>query len=300
MRYRQRCAPVSKTTEGSAASTVPAKVRGAIEKRIWFLWLQGIDAAPPLVQRCLESWRFWNPGWKVELLDETRLPTLLPEDGVRLERWSRLSPPARSDLIRLNLLCRHGGVWTDATCLCRRPLDVWLPPLLKGGFFAFDAPTRRNPLSTWFLASEPGGALIRGWRDAANAYWEIGTERTPVSIRELSKHPDYAEHRRDTSLWLDPERPEFRTLYPYFWVHYLFSDLLRDPKSAARWQAVPKITADIPHRLQSLGLQSPIDSALAREFRQGMAPLYKLSNKRNIDIDDHSTLLGYALDPSNW
>lgn len=271
-----------------------------MEKRIWFLWFQGIDAAPPLVKRCLKSWRFWNPTWTVDIIDETRLPALLPEHEVWSERWSRMTPAARSDLVRLNLLCRYGGVWTDATCLCRKPLDVWLPPLLKAGFFAFAAPTRRNPLSTWFLAAEPGTALIQRWRDAANAYWEDGTIRTPIGIRELSKDPRYAAHRRNTSLWFDPKRPERSTVYPYFWVHLLFADLLRDPQSAALWQAVPKVTADIPHRLQKLGLESPIDTALAREIQLGVAPLYKLSNRVDTDIDDHATLLGYCLDPHNW
>ena len=33
---------------------------------------------------------------------------------------------SRSDIIRLALLNRYGGVWADSTMLCLEPLDRWL------------------------------------------------------------------------------------------------------------------------------------------------------------------------------
>src|SRR5262245_44082221 len=108
-----------------------------IPKRIWFLWLQGIAQAPPLVRACLESWRRWNPDWQIEVLDQSNLDTFLPASAQLGGRSERIQAAALSDLIRVNILNRHGGVWTDATCLCRKPLDVWLPQLAQAGFFAF-------------------------------------------------------------------------------------------------------------------------------------------------------------------
>jgi hypothetical protein len=269
--------------------------------RIWCLWLQGMEQAPPLVRRCLDSWRHWNPEWRVEVLDETRLAALLPELGDwAAAGWTALAPAARSDLIRLALLHRYGGVWTDATCLCRKPLDCWLPALMRAGFFAFDAPGRTRPLATWFLAAEPGNPLLGRWRAAADAYWAHGFHREPVTARELLTDPRYAPHREDTGLWLDPQRPELGTRYPYFWVHYLFERILQETDCAAFWQRVPKVTADIPHRLRHLGFDQPVNAALAREIRLGMAPLYKLDLNSGVDIDDRSTLFGHCLDPANW
>jgi hypothetical protein len=271
-----------------------------IERRLWFLWLQGIEQAPPLVRRCLESWRHWNPDWHIELVDEDRLRLLLPEYHQWVGRWEGISPAARSDLVRLNLLYHHGGVWTDATCLCRMPLDAWLAPVSTQGFFAFANPGWLRPLSSWFLAARPDSQLLARWREEANGYWVGGFGRRGVDYSELAAEPRFADHRRDTALWFDPSREELATVYPYFWVHFLFARMLREPHYAALWEAVPKVTANIPHRLHHLGLDHPMTAALALEFRRSMAPFYKLTTRSGLDIHDPSILLGYCLDPANW
>ena len=50
---------------------------------------------------------------------------------------SLIPPAAESDLLRLYLLNKYGGVWVDSTNLCRRPLNDWLPSAASQGFFAF-------------------------------------------------------------------------------------------------------------------------------------------------------------------
>ena len=68
--------------------------------------------------RCLHAWRRLNPEWTVRLLDDSEaasmspLYALLKERGVgKTQLWS--------DVLRLDLLARYGGVWVDAT-LCER------------------------------------------------------------------------------------------------------------------------------------------------------------------------------------
>ena len=78
------------------------------------------------------------------------------------DRSAGLPGRLQADLARLDLLARHGGVWADATCFCVRPLDDWLLPCLPSGFFAFDRPGPDRLLSTWFLAAQPGNALVSG------------------------------------------------------------------------------------------------------------------------------------------
>jgi len=41
--------------------------------------------------------------------------------------------------VRILLLHEFGGIWVDATLLCNRPLDEWLPSTMTEGFFAFAA-----------------------------------------------------------------------------------------------------------------------------------------------------------------
>jgi hypothetical protein len=271
-----------------------------IPKRIWFLWLQGIEKAPALVRTCLESWRYWNPEWRIEVLDWTCLETFLPSAAQLGKRWPGMHAAALSDLIRVNLLDRHGGVWTDATCLCRKPLDVWLPYLAQTGFFAFANPAEDRLVATWFLAAEPETRLIKCWRDEANRYWDNGHQRELIDIPELLGSPTYAPERANRMLWFDEAQSYFGTHYPYFWFHYLFERLMQKPACASQWHAVPKISAHIPHRLQHIGLDRPMSDEYVREFQRGIAPLYKLTHKRGMDHTDQGTLIGYCLDPANW
>ena len=40
-------------------------------KTIWLTWFQGWDNAPEIAERCLDSWRYYNPDWTIVLLDDT-------------------------------------------------------------------------------------------------------------------------------------------------------------------------------------------------------------------------------------
>ena len=40
-------------------------------KDIYILWYQGFDEAPDLVNKCVKSWKYYNPDWNIILLDET-------------------------------------------------------------------------------------------------------------------------------------------------------------------------------------------------------------------------------------
>ena len=132
----------------------------AIPKKIWFLWYQGFPQAPLVVKKCYESWQKYNPDWEVIFLDENNLenyitPYLPPE------KLSQLSKNHQSDLLRVELLAKYGGVWVDATTLCRVPLDKWLENHTQAGFFAFTHQTRGYGwILSWFLAAEKSNLII--------------------------------------------------------------------------------------------------------------------------------------------
>ena len=54
------------------------------------LWYQGLDRAPLVVKKCVESWIRENPGWDVVVLDAESLkryvtPDLPPDKLARLD-----------------------------------------------------------------------------------------------------------------------------------------------------------------------------------------------------------------------
>ena len=45
-----------------------------MNRTIWFLWFQGLAAAPLVIQRCYQSWVAKNPAWDVVVLDDSTIP----------------------------------------------------------------------------------------------------------------------------------------------------------------------------------------------------------------------------------
>ena len=220
--------------------------------------MQGWECAPKVVQASQASWANRNPGWKIWLLDRNSLADFIPPDHLKRILSTHAPNEALSDLIRLELLHRYGGVWADATTICAKPLDSWLDHYAKQGFFAFDRPGPNRMVSTWFLAAHKGSHIVNRWREAAAEYWRDRLQRDD-----------------------------------YFWIHNLFGEVYEsDPTFRSVWDSTPKISAihpfhfgpnatvllEPPAPLHRVGLQSP------------PAPVFKLTHKLGESMTDHSLL----------
>lgn len=129
---------------------------------MWSLWLQGWDAAPEIVAACRRTWETLNPAWSFQPLTRTTLCTMLDDRTMRFVRERPDVPPdALSDVVRIALLERFGGVWVDSTTYCLQPLDTWLSDVATTGFFAFDSPGEDRMVSSWFLAATPGNPIVK-------------------------------------------------------------------------------------------------------------------------------------------
>jgi mannosyltransferase OCH1-like enzyme len=117
------------------------------------IWL-GPSPLPDELAPFVESWRRHHPHWEHHLWTEETLPA-----GLRREVYERLRAPAeRSDVLRLELLARHGGVYVDTDFECLRPLD----PLLEG-VELFAAELKRGRVNNAILGAAAGHrAILRG------------------------------------------------------------------------------------------------------------------------------------------
>lgn len=184
-----------------------------IPKTIWCLWLQGWQNAPDLVKACRASWQRLNPGWTIHYLTRENFAQHLElTPALQSVIAKNLPMEALSNVIRAELLKRHGGVWVDATAYCLRSLDGWIHAAAAGGFFAYDRPGPDRMLATWFLAAEPGSRIVDIWLRRAYAYWRDRAER-----------------------------------HTYFWFHGLFREAYAsDEELRALWDATPKISTGGP------------------------------------------------------
>jgi tetratricopeptide (TPR) repeat protein len=207
-------------------------VETTFDQPIFIYWAQGFDAAPPLVRACRDALVANNPGERVhELTDETIGAYVDVPEGVRVALGDNKTH--FSDLLRLLLLEKFGGVWVDSTCFVSEPLRPRLDEVLgKGSVFAFNY---HGPyISSWLLAARPGSYAMHLWRAAMFHWWE--------------------------------QRGE---LIDYFLLHHFFEMLYRlDPRFSAEWDEGVRLSSGPPHALQTAMLR-PFDPVGFSSIRAG-------------------------------
>ncbi len=264
---------------------------------IWVLWYQGVHQAPTLVTRCIESWKLKNPDWNVVVLDNDNLAAYVDQhvlDSIPAD----LSTAHRSDLVRLALLAKHGGVWVDATTYCLQPLDSWIDACSSTGVFMFQNPAKDRLISNWFIAAKKNDPIVEGlyhrltlyWRD--NDFAKLNLVQRAVRFllaKALNRHVS------TTRYWFSPFVTRFLGIYPYFVFHYMFAALIRaDAAAQQQWQGVGDISARPAHLLRKLGLFSVPTEEAKQRVRDSEAKLFKLTWRYDGDKCRPGTLL-YAL-----
>jgi len=270
----------------------------AFPRIIWLLWLQGEEHAPVIVKQCIASWRRSNPSWQVCVLNSTTLAQHVTLD-LQHPEWKKLSPNHQSDLIRLDLLSRHGGVWADASTWCHEPLDDWLPEQMDAGFFAFYRPGQDRPIATWFMASCTANPLVIDVRSRLRAHWSHGgflrKGRVEVFLsRLLGKLLNRSF--RSTRWWFSFPVRRILRLNPYYCVHYLFAQaIFENTRSRAVWESMPKIGSSKAFSLLRHGFEPAPSEALRTEIDSHVVKVYKLTWKRDTQRIEADSALGYLV-----
>jgi inositol phosphorylceramide mannosyltransferase catalytic subunit len=161
------------------------------------IWL-GPDPFPREYEAYQRSWTRHNPGWELRFWTEEHLPDELrrPEAAERLR-----APTERSDILRLEVLWRFGGVYVDADFECLRPIE----PLLEEGefFIGLAKPGRVN--GAW-MASVAGNPILDDALDEIRPREHHGYDKEATGPKFLDRL--IAEHASDVT-FLEPE-----ILYP--------------------------------------------------------------------------------------
>lgn len=157
-----------------AADEVPIDVGGPaapVEDRMFSLWLQGEEQAPPLVKACFRTMRS-RLAQPVEVLDEKTLANWIELPGFVMDKWrgGKIKPAHFSDLVRVELMHSHGGMWLDATGFVTAPIPQ---RIVDEPFFVYLAGgiRRHTFMQNAFIRSHRGNALLEMWRAMMLEYW---------------------------------------------------------------------------------------------------------------------------------
>lgn len=145
-------------------------------KTIWFLWLQGIENAPPLVQKCYESVKKNFHSYKINLLTSENMLSFAKIPDFIIEKWKKgiITNTHFSDLLRVYLLEQHGGIWIDATVFVTGKIPV---DIETSDFFVFQSlkPGRDGKatfISSWFMKSTANHPIVKFTRILLEEYWK--------------------------------------------------------------------------------------------------------------------------------
>lgn len=138
-----------------------------IPKQIWTYW-DTIDSIPAIVQKCIDSWKKYNPEYTVHVVTKdtvdqfVAIPTKIKMNPNFNDTRSRFA-----DLVRLYLLDQHGGIWIDASCVMYQGFDEWLPFHADMFCYTYNQghPEFKYPvLENWFIASKPNTPFVSAWK----------------------------------------------------------------------------------------------------------------------------------------
>lgn len=152
---------------------------------VWSCWLQGWENAPELAKACQKSQKRGLHDVEVIEIDEANYTqwVTLPEFVVEKYHKGHIPPALFSDMLRLQLLAEHGGVWIDSTVLYshadsadnRGAYHPSWEEIVNADLFVFQytKPGHKfsGNISNWFIASKKGNPFIMTLRDMLFAYW---------------------------------------------------------------------------------------------------------------------------------
>lgn len=106
------------------------------EKRVWICWLQGMENAPKIVQDCYESVCYWMKGWDITVITADNMNQYVAFPDYIIKKWKAgiISNTHLSDLLRLELLIRYGGLWLDSTTYMTGTLPSYI---VNSNFFVY-------------------------------------------------------------------------------------------------------------------------------------------------------------------
>lgn len=159
----------------AAAAVVERKVENNDKNdKIFTLWLQGEDNAPPLVKACFRSVRK-NCKQELIVLDEKTVFDYisLPDYVMEKRRAGKIAHAHFADICRVELLYNHGGYWLDSTGLATSEIPDWIS---NQDFFVYLAGQNvGSPYSfmqNCFIRSRKGAYLLDAWRAMILEYWK--------------------------------------------------------------------------------------------------------------------------------
>lgn len=232
-------------------------------KIIWWCWFQGYDQAPPLVKACFNSLKRNFPEYKINIITLKNVKNYIdiPEYISKKFEDRTISYAHFSDIVRVFLLAKYGGVWVDSTVYCSNSNII--PIIENTDFFVYQNGLLGNDqdikISSWFMSAKKNSIFVTEVKQLLEEYWK--------------KH-SYLES--------------------YFLVHLFFT--LVSEKYPEEWKKIPAFNNVSPHMMA----RELNDKFSQKRYEQlnSFSSMHKLNHHIEFDAQG-DTLYRHLLDENN-
>ena len=146
---------------------------------IWICWFQGLENAPELVKRCYDSIVDNLINHEVILITSENMNNYVQFPDYIVTKWNegKITHTHMTDLLRLELLIKYGGVWVDATVFCSEKENKIPNYFFESDLFFFqclkpgrDGHSHIN--SSWYICAKTNNKLLMACRYLCYEYWK--------------------------------------------------------------------------------------------------------------------------------
>ena len=134
-------------------------------KIVWTYWDSNM---PDSVTTLINQWKYLNPTWNINVLSKDTLSLYIKSSELPDGFYEgKESPQHSSDMVRVILLHKYGGVWIDGSTIMMKSLDWILKEFNKTnihylGYYmpSFTTIKDKPIIENWFIASKPKTRFI--------------------------------------------------------------------------------------------------------------------------------------------
>ncbi|UXV63486.1 capsular polysaccharide synthesis protein [Lactococcus cremoris] len=159
------------------------QLQGKVDDIVWMMWWQGEEVMPPLVKACYQQAKKIY-GDNVIIISKNNYMKYVDISPKIIEKFSKnqISITNFSDVLRINLLYKNGGLWVDGTVFMTNKIGENLIGTLN--FFSVKKnPTRiynkyisENKWTSYFIASSAKNLVFKVLVEMYNIYFDTYDE----------------------------------------------------------------------------------------------------------------------------
>lgn len=152
----------------------PSKKQRLNCNKVWICWFQGIENAPDIVKKCVDSIKKNINDREIVIITKENYSKYVTLPDYIIDKWEKgiISNAHFSDILRIELLIEHGGLWLDATTYCTGAVPDYID---NSDLFVYNTDYWHNStliMGNWLMGAKSHSPILELTQDLLYSYWK--------------------------------------------------------------------------------------------------------------------------------